>query len=107
MSRIFTRALMRALAAVLEGDLGRNIGLARSVVERLDQRRIAVGDEPAADLQGARDLAVVGVEFLVQDQKALDLRTGHHLVGGQRVVHFGDMLFEHVVDERMAGELLV
>src|SRR5512132_2992036 len=37
-----------ALAAVLERHLRRDVGLLRAVVERLDQRRVALGDEAAA-----------------------------------------------------------
>ena len=74
MSRIATRAAMHALAAVLERHLGRDVGLVRAVVERLDQRRVALGDEAAADLLRAGQLAVVGVELLVQDEEAPDLR---------------------------------
>ena len=48
-----------------------------AVVERGDQRRISLGDEAAAHLLRPRQLAVVGVELLVQDQEALDLRAGH------------------------------
>jgi hypothetical protein len=42
-----------------------------AVVERLDQHRVLLGDEVAAHLAGAGQLAVVGVEFLVQHQEAL------------------------------------
>jgi hypothetical protein len=53
----------------------------RAVVERFDQRRVALGDEAAAHLLGAGQLAVVGVEFLVQDQEAADLGAGHPRLG--------------------------
>ncbi len=51
--------------------------LLRAVVEPFDQRRVALGDEAAPHFLRARQFAVVGVEFLVQDQEALDLRAGH------------------------------
>ena len=82
----------RALAAVLEGHLGGDVGLGRAVIERLDQRRVALGDEAAAHLLGPRHLAVVGVELLVQDQEALDLRARRHLVLGERAVGLLDVL---------------
>src|SRR6266849_3027074 len=69
-----------ALAAVLEGDLGGNVGLLRAVVERLDERRIALGDEAAPHLLGTGQLAVIRVELLVQHQEAPDLRPGHDLL---------------------------
>src|SRR5581483_6350242 len=80
-----------ALAAVLEGDLGRDVRLVRTVVKRVDQRRIALGDEAAPDLLRPRQFAVVGVKLLVQDQEPLDLRAGHHLVGDQRPVYLLDV----------------
>src|SRR3990170_5091802 len=64
----------RAAAAVLEGDLGRDRGLARAVVERLDQRGVSFGDEAAAHLERARELAVVGVKLFWQDEEPPDLR---------------------------------
>src|SRR5581483_10753640 len=76
-----------ALAAVLERHLGRDVGFARAVIERADERRIAFGDEAAADLLRAGDLAVVGVELLVQDQEAANLRARHGLLFDQRTVH--------------------
>ena len=51
--------------------------------------------------------AVVGIELLVQDQEALDLRAAHHRLGRKRAVHLVDMLGDHVVDEIVAGELLI
>ena len=70
MSRIFDPRRDDALAAVLEGHLGADVGLLRAVVERLDQGFVALADEAAADLLGAGELAVVGFELLRQDQEA-------------------------------------
>ena len=64
-------------------------------------------DEAAAHFRGARDLAIVGVELIVQDEEALDLRARHHLVLSERSIHFGDMFLDHVIDQRMAGEFLI
>ena len=36
--------------------------------------------EAPADLARPRQLAVVGIELLVQDEEALDLRAGHHFI---------------------------
>src|SRR5215467_2452253 len=90
-----------ALATVLERYLGGNVGLARAVVERRDQRRITFRDETTAHLLGARDFAVVGIEFLMQNEKASNLRPRHCLLLRQRAVHLLHMLREHVVDPRM------
>src|SRR5438874_6704494 len=97
----------RALAAVLERHLGRDVGLARTAVERRDQRRVAFGDEAAADLLRARDFAVVGVELFVQDEEAANLRTGHRRLRCQRAVHLLHVLGEHIVNARMPGQLLI
>src|SRR5262249_43332620 len=66
-----------ALRAALERPLGGNVGLARPAVERRDQRRITLSDETAANLLRARDPAVVGVEFFMQNEKTPNLRPRH------------------------------
>src|SRR5262245_30283765 len=96
-----------ALAAVLERHLGGNVGLARTAIERRDQRRITLGDETTAHLLGARDFAVVGIELLMQDEKASNLRPRHGLLLRQRTVHLLHMFGEHVVDPRMRRQLLI
>src|SRR6201981_2096614 len=96
-----------ALAAVLERYLGANVGLARAVVERCDQRRITFRDETTAHLLGARDFAVVGIELFMQNEKASNLRPRHGLLVRQRAVHLLHMFSEHVVDPRMRRQLLI
>src|SRR3954468_17839572 len=96
-----------ALAAVLERDLGGDVGLARSVVERLDQRGVALGDEAASHFLRTGQFAVVGVQFLVQNEEALDLRPAHAGLRRQRAVHGVHVPGDHVVDERVSGEFLV
>ena len=100
-------ALDDALAAVLERHLGGDVALLGAVVERLDERPVAIGDEGAAHLLRARQLAVVGVELLVQDQEAPDLRGRHLRLLGQRPVELVDALGDHLVDLRVGGQLLV
>src|SRR6266581_6048750 len=96
-----------ALAAVLEGHRGGNVGLLRAVVERLDQRGIPLADEAAPHFLGTGELAVIRIELLVQHQEAPDLRPGHDCLPDQRPVHLVDVALDHVVDQRMAGELLI
>ncbi len=43
----------------------------------------------------------------MQDEEAPDLGARHHLLGRKRAVHLGDVLRQHVVDQRMAGQFLV
>ncbi len=62
-----------ALAAVLEGDLGRDAARRIAGIERFHQRLVSVGDDPPAHLAGAGQFAVIGVELLVQDQEPADL----------------------------------
>ena len=66
----------RARAAVLEGHLGRDLEVIGVSVQGVDQHRVFFGDETAPDLARARELAVVGVELLMQYQVPLDLRPG-------------------------------
>src|SRR4029453_241547 len=47
-----------------------------SSVQRIDQRRIFFRDIAAPHLARTRELVVVGIEFLVQDQEAVNLRIG-------------------------------
>src|SRR3954449_10704944 len=96
-----------ALAAVLECDLGGDVGLARSIVERLDQRGVALGDEAASHFLRTGQFAVVSVQFLVQNEEALDLRPAHAGLRRHRAVHGIHVPGDHVVDERVSGEFLV
>ena len=67
----------RAGAAVLERHLRSRCSCSRlAAVERVDQHAVLLADEAAPDLARARQLAVVGVELLVQDQEAADLAAG-------------------------------
>src|ERR1700704_3853680 len=63
----------RAGSPVLEPDLGLDElgGLAR--IEGVDQHGVLLPDQSAAHLSRARELVVVGVEFLVQYQEAVHL----------------------------------
>src|SRR6188508_3035723 len=89
-------------ATVLEADGGLDelLGLAR--IEGIDQHVVALADEAAPDLRRARQLAVVGVELLVQDQEAADLAAGELLVGGEVGI---DLL--HAIADQLAHLLLL
>src|SRR6185369_11941555 len=63
-----------------------------AAVERFDEHLVALGDEAAADLARSRQLAVVGVELLVEDEEAADLAAGEALVGGEVGVDLLDAL---------------
>src|SRR5678815_3167631 len=89
-------------ATVLEADRGFDelLGLAR--IQRVDQHVIAFADEAAPDLRRARQLAVVGVELLVQDQEPADLAAGELVVGREVGI---DLL--HAVADELAHLLLL
>src|SRR5690242_6582235 len=77
------------LAPVLEGDLGLDLDARRLRIERLDEFAIALADEAAPHLARPRQLAVIGVELLMQDEKAPDLRAGERRLRGEGAVHLG------------------
>ena len=59
--------------AVLEGDLGFDVLAVEIGVERVDQYFVTLADRAAANLARTRQLAVVGVELLVQDEEPVNL----------------------------------
>ncbi len=69
--------------------------LVLAAIERVDQIGEFLVDDLAADLAGAGQLSVVGVEFLVQDQEAVDLATRQHRVGRDRAVDLFHMALDH------------
>src|SRR5690242_631197 len=99
--------LERALAAVLEGHLGRDLSRPGARIERIDQLLEALADEAAAHLARARELAVIGVELLVQDEKAVDLRAGEMRLGGEIAIDPLDAIAHEIMDRREAGQFLV
>ena len=48
--------------------------LPAAVVHGVHQRPVALGDDVTAQLAGARQHAVIRAQFVVQDDKAVDLR---------------------------------
>src|ERR1700730_774155 len=96
-----------AFASVLECNFRRNRCLRRAVIERTHERRIALADQATPHLHGAGQFAIVGVELLGQDQEAPDLRADQGTVAGERLIHLAYMRFDHVIDERVAGEFLI
>src|SRR6266542_2925850 len=60
------------LPAILVGDGRGQLHLVPAPVERVDDRRVLLGDEPAAHLARARHLRVVGLQILGEEQEAAD-----------------------------------
>ena len=97
-SRICRSAATRAGAAVLvTAPAPRRARVSLPVVERVDQRRVLLADEAAAHLARARELVVVGVELLVQDQEAVDLRVGELGLAREVGVHLLDAVADQLV----------
>src|SRR6185369_8859330 len=59
----------RALA-VLVGHLGGDLGFGGAAVECFDHRSVLLGNDAPAQFPGARDLGVVGIEILGEQQEA-------------------------------------
>src|SRR5690606_35302257 len=74
-------------------------------IERLHERSVLLADEPAPHLPRAGELAVVGVEFLVQDEEPVDLRVGELRVLRQIGVNALHALAHELVDLRLGGEV--
>src|SRR5438093_1409283 len=79
-------ALEHALAPILESNRDRHIDFPRSVVEGADDGGVSIHDDVSPHLVGARELAVVGVEFLEQDYETTDLRMPHVGLAGDLAV---------------------
>ena len=79
------------------------LGLA--VVQRVDEHLIALADEAASDLARARQLAVVGVELLVQDQEAADLAAGEQSSSARSALTFSHAVADQLVDLRLLRQI--
>src|SRR6516165_6274090 len=95
------------LTAVFERDFRCDHGLGRAVIERAHKWRVAIPNQAAAHLHGAGQFAVVGVKFLGQNQEPPDLRARQGAVVGERAVDLAHVRRDHVVDQRVAGKLLI
>src|SRR6267154_5782997 len=71
----------RTRAAVLEAHLRLDEAARLVRVEGIDQHGVFLGDVAAAHLARARELAVVGVELLLQYEETVDLRVAQRRVG--------------------------
>ena len=86
--------------AVLEADHGVHGDIGVAPVDRIDNPGIFLVDDAAADLSGAGQFAVVGVEFLVEQQEF-----GDALRRRQRGVDRFDLLAHQLVDFGARGEV--
>src|SRR5882762_2672039 len=97
----------RSGAAVLEAHL-RLDETARLVrVESVDQNRVLVCDVAASHLARARELAVVGLELLVQDEEAPDLRVGERGVLREVAVDLLHAFADEIEYRGLRGEVCV
>ena len=94
-------------AAVLEGHGRRDLAMVLVRIKGGDQVAVAFGDDTAPNLAGARQLAVVGVQFLVQDQEPLDLRSRQLVVLGQVGVDLVDAVGDQFQNLGPAGQVRI
>src|SRR5262245_7196612 len=94
--------LDRRLPAVLVRDGRGQLDLVLAAVQRLDHRRVLVGDEAAADLAGSRHLGVVRVQVLGQQEEATELRGVR-----QGLVALPDLLADELADLRLLRQVHV
>src|SRR5688572_11572164 len=92
---------------ILETHLGIDRATRGAVVERAHDVGVLLADEAAPDLARARELAVVGVELLVQDHEAVDLASGEARVVGEIGVHLLDALADEPHHLRLRREVRV
>src|SRR3954469_7573534 len=70
-------------AAILVFHLGLHVHHVPLAVERFHEEVVLLADETPTHFARARELAVVGIELLVQDQEAMDLRIGELRIRGE------------------------
>src|SRR5881394_2859717 len=99
--------LERSLASVLEGHLCRDLCALAAGIECVDERPEPLGDEAPTHLARAGELAVIGVELLVQDQEAMDLRACERRLLRQVAIYLLDATRNEIVDRIEARELLI
>src|SRR5436190_19670731 len=88
--------------AVLVADLGGDLGFRSAVVKRVDHRRVFLGDHPPPQLPRARNLGVVGVEILRQQEKPPHARRVR-----QPLVALLDFAADQAPDLRLLRQILV
>src|SRR5258708_29502635 len=91
-------------APVLEGDLAVDMRGLGARVERVDERLEALGDEGAAHLARAGELAVIRVELLVQDEAAADLAAPEARLRAHVAIHLVDAVRPQAIDRREPGQ---
>src|SRR6056300_7505 len=71
----FQRCLDRALATIFVGHFGFGVLLVFAFIQGVDQILELLFDNFAAHFAGTGHFAVIGIQFLVQNQEAVDLAT--------------------------------
>src|SRR5882672_6637704 len=92
-------------AAILEAHLGLDEAARLARIERIDERRVLLGDVTAAHLARARQLAVVRVQLLVKHEKTPDLRVAQGGVAGEVAVDLLHALADEVANRGLSGEI--
>src|SRR5208282_6771769 len=76
-------------------------------IERIDQGFETLADDAAAHFARAREFAVIGVQFLVQDQETADLRASEMRFRRQVAVHLGYAIRYQIVHRLLRRQLLI
>src|SRR5690554_6285645 len=100
-------AIQPSLSPILEGHLDRGMNAGTTVVECMNEVAIALVDDAAADLPGAGQLPVVGIQFLVQHQEAAHLAAGQLRILGEIAVYLLYVLADYLVKLWQGGQLLI
>src|SRR3954468_17712595 len=92
-------------APVLEAHLRLDEAVRPARIQRVDERGVFLGDVAPPHLARARELAVVGVELLVQDDEPPDLRVGELGIAGEVAVDALDAVAHQVVHRGLGREV--
>src|SRR5580765_234476 len=92
-------------APVLETHLRLDVAVRAAGIQGVDQRAVLLADVAPAHLARTRQLAVVGVELLVKDEEAPDLRTAEGRIAGEVAVDRLDATAQKVVHGGLRSEV--
>src|ERR1700751_221094 len=92
-------------AAILELHLGLNVLPVLAVVQGIDQHGVFLGYKSAPHFARARQFVVVGIELLVQDEKAMDLGRRERAFAGELGVHLLDAFADQRIHLRLGSKI--
>src|SRR5215470_14797054 len=99
--------LERAAPSVLKDHLGLDRHAVIRAIQGLNERRVFLSYKAASDFPGTGQLAIIRVEFFMQDEKAADLGPRHLWVVCQTRVHTRNFLLDEIVDLWPSGKISI